>query len=118
MPKHGNYVTSDCNCVKCEFTLFYICAQPSIISYSPTMKKIYYLLIFLIPFLHFSQGPPPPGLPDPLPVAAPINQIDSILFVTAIFIGIYFTCKKLNISLIPKKKIRVNVNLDKPNNLL
>lgn len=82
------------------------------------MKKIYSLLIFVIPFLTFSQGPPPPGLPDPLPAAAPINQIDSILFITAIFIGLYFTCKKMNLSIIPKKKTVKQINLNKTDNLI
>jgi hypothetical protein len=58
------------------------------------MKKlIFYIAFFILPFVIYSQNPPPPGLEDP-PVTASIDKIDIVLFFTAIYIGVFFFFRK------------------------
>ncbi|MEO6177029.1 MAG: hypothetical protein ABIP27_17885 [Flavobacterium circumlabens] len=47
----------------------------------------------LISFFAYSQGPPPPGLPDD-PVVVPINKMLPVLLVAGLVFGIYVVNKK------------------------
>lgn len=57
------------------------------------MKKKIYLAFLLLAYYSYSQGPPPPGLPD-VPPAAPINQEISVLLAAGIVLGLYSINKK------------------------
>lgn len=57
------------------------------------MKKVILIGILLLPFICLSENPPPPGLEDPTP-AASIDQIEIILFFTAIYLGVFFVYRK------------------------
>lgn len=54
------------------------------------MKRILYFFV-LFSLQCFAGNPPPPGLEDPTPAGAPIDQIDIFLFITAIILGVYYT---------------------------
>ena len=73
------------------------------------MKKVILIAIILLHFICFSQSnPPPPGLEDEVP-AVPIDQIEIILFFTAIYLGVYFIYrrpKKKNEETFPEKKAK------------
>jgi hypothetical protein len=56
------------------------------------LKKKISLVFFLISCLSFSQGPPPPGLPDE--PAASINQEIGLLLMAGIALGLYVINKK------------------------
>lgn len=63
--------------------------------------------VLLIPAIVFPQDLPPPGLPPPGledPVGAGIDQINFALIITAIILGLYFICKKQDLSLFSSKK--------------
>lgn len=59
------------------------------------MKRILACTALLFHFLSFAQNPPAPGLEDPEPPSLIINQIEIILFFTAIYLGVYFIFRKL-----------------------
>lgn len=58
------------------------------------MKKLILLFLLTLPIKIFSQGPPPPGLPDDDPPTVPINQMEGVLLLAGVAYGLYTVNKK------------------------